>query len=203
MGGPLKEDEQSSGDARESLKKEGAKVLRGGIPEKYEWFPFDRLPEVRWRGDLTPVERPVLSGLLVSAWKTKAAEPTPILRDQVNLLHEDDRQLLGRFVMDAWLAEDLRPPSPEVLMKRLETLLRWTGATTIDEIARKNPAMAQAVEFETNRPMSTRPEDKGLLASGRGLRTEGRRGADSILREPVVRLPRFPVPGPHPGAGLD
>ena len=40
---------------RETLRQEAAKGLKGGIPNKYEWFPFERLPAVRWRGDDTPV----------------------------------------------------------------------------------------------------------------------------------------------------
>ena len=49
-------------------------------------------------------------------------------------------------------------------MKRLKTFFLWTGATTIDEILQKNPQLAQAIEFEKNRPMSVRAEDKGILA---------------------------------------
>ena len=150
--------------ARESLQAEAAKGLKSGIPEKHSWFPFDRLPAARWAGDGSPVESDVLKWLVVSAWKTKSAEPTVMLRDQVKLIREEDARQLGKFVLEAWLAEDLRPPTGEEVMRRLKTFFLWTGATTVEEIVQKNPQLAQAVEFEKNRPMSVRAEDKGILA---------------------------------------
>ena len=36
-------------EARDALKAEAAKGLKKGIPEKLGWFPFEGLPEVRWR----------------------------------------------------------------------------------------------------------------------------------------------------------
>lgn len=151
-------------DSRDSLRGEAAIGLKKGIPEKCAWFPFDRLPEVRWVDDDMPVEREVLNWLVVSAWKTKSAEPTALLREKVKLVREDDARRLGSFVHEAWLAEDLRPPTPADLLKRLEFLLQSTGAATIDEIVQKRPELAPAVEFEKNRPMSVRAEDKGILA---------------------------------------
>jgi len=155
---------QSDARARQTLLAEAAKGLKAGIPEKYSWFPFDRLPAARWADDDMPVERDVLKWLVVSAWKTKSAEPTVLLREQVKLIREDDARRLGTFVLAAWLAEDLRPPTHAELLKRLENFLRWTGAATIDEIAQKRPELAATVEFEKNRPMSVRAEDKGILA---------------------------------------
>jgi Domain of unknown function (DUF4132) len=151
-------------DSKEALRGEAAIGLKKGIPEKHAWFPFDRLPPARWADDDTPVERDVLNWLVVSAWKTKSAEPTVLLRGQVKLVREDDARRLGTFVLEAWLAEDLRPPTHAELLKRLENPLRWTGAATIDEIAQKRPDLAPMVEFEKNRPMSVRAEDKGILA---------------------------------------
>ena len=116
-------------DAREDLRKRsGQEVLKGGIPEKYSWFPFDKLPEVRWRSDGfasgTPRAR--------TGWSSRPGRRSPpsqpvILRDQVTLIREDDRQRLGKFVLEAWLAEDLRPPTPEELMKRLGKFLHYVG----------------------------------------------------------------------------
>jgi len=151
-------------DSKEALCSEAASGLKKGIPVKSAWFRYDRLPPVRWADDDAPVERDILNWLVVSAWKTKSAEPTVLLREQVKLVREEDARRLGRFVLEAWLAEDLRPPTQEELLKRLESFLRWTGAATIDEIAQKRPELAAAVEFEKHRPMSVRAEDKGILA---------------------------------------
>ncbi len=150
--------------SRESLRREAALGLKKGIPVKHAWFPYDRLPGARWVADDTPVENDILRWLVVSAWKSKRAEPTVLLRNQVKLIREDDARRLGKFVLEAWLAEDLRPPTAEEVLRRLKTFLLWTGATTVEEIVQKNPQMAQAVEFEKNRPMSVRAEDKGILA---------------------------------------
>ena len=106
----------------------------------------------------------MLRWLVISAWKTKSAEPTVLLRDQVKLIRHDDVRRLGKFVLETWLAEDLRPPTGEEVVQRLKTFFLWTGATTVEEILQKNPQLAQAIEFEKNRPMSVRAEDKGILA---------------------------------------
>jgi hypothetical protein len=164
LGNPSDERKPADDRSREALRQEAAKGLKAGIPSKYEWFPFDQLPLVRWRGDDAPVGPEIVSWLLVSAWKSKSAEPSAILRSHVALLREDDARGLGKLVLDRWLAEDLRPPTSEELLKRLASFFGWTGAATIDEIAQKRPDLAHMVEMEKNRPMSVRAEDKGILA---------------------------------------
>ena len=119
LGGAATTVERGGEDARDALKAESVKELKKGIPEKLGWFPFDRLPDVRWLGDDQPIERSVVNWLAISAWKTKSAEPTAIVRDQVALLRPDDAQVLGKAVLDAWLAADLRPQTPEEVQKRL------------------------------------------------------------------------------------
>ncbi len=155
---------QADPRGRAALQAEAVAGLKKGIPAKCSWFPFDRLPAVRWGSDGTPITPDVVQWLAVSAWKTRSAEPTVILREQVKLIHEQDARRLGESVFEAWLAEDLRPPTQEELTRRLLQFMTWTGAASIDEIVQKRPELAQAVEFERNWPMSTRPEDKGFLA---------------------------------------
>jgi hypothetical protein len=164
VGGIAESDRGATGDPRRALEAEAARGLKAGIPAKYSWFPFNGLPEAHWRDDGSPVDPQIVSWLVVSAWKTKSAEPSAILREQVGLLREDDVQAIGNYVLESWLTEDLRPPSPEELQKRLGSWMQTTGAATIDEIALRAPGLAQAVEFEKNRPMSVRAEDKGVLA---------------------------------------
>ncbi len=150
--------------ARDALKAESVKGLNKGIPEKLGWFPFDRLPNVRWLGDDQPVERSDVNWLAISAWKTKSAEPTAIVRDQVALLRPDDAQVLGKAVLDAWLAADLRPETPEEVQKRLEPLFQMTGTTTLEELCQKQPEFAYLFEQAKNQPATGRTEDKGILA---------------------------------------
>ncbi len=156
--------QKSDARARETLLAEAAKGLKKGIPEKLSWFSFDVLPVVRWRSDDTPVERDLLWWLIVSAWKSKSAEPTAILRDQVALLRPDDAQVLGKAVLEAWLAADLRPQTPEELRKRLEPLFQLTGTSSLEELMQKKPEFAQLFEQAKNQPATGRTGDKGLLA---------------------------------------
>ena len=151
-------------DPRAALRSEAAIGLKKGIPAKVAWFPFDLLPAARWAEDDAPVDRQVLNWLVVSAWKTRSAEPTVLLREQVKLVREDEARRLGSCVLAFWLAEDLRPPEPAEVLKRLEMFFQMTGTATIDEIAQKRPDLVPLVELEKNRPMSVRAEDKGILA---------------------------------------
>ena len=153
-----------SKEAVGTLRSEAAKGLKKGIPEKLSWFPFDVLPVVRWRLDDTPVERDLLSWVVVSAWKSKSAEPTAILRDQVALLRRDDAQVLGKTVLEAWLAADLRPQTPEELRKRLEPLFQLTGTSSVEELMQKKPEFAHLFEQAKAQPATGRTEDKGILA---------------------------------------
>jgi len=151
-------------DAKVALKAEAVKGLKKGTPEKLGWFPFDSLPTVRWRGDDAPVDRDILSWLVVAAWKLKSAEPTAILRDQVGLLRPDDAESLGKAVLDAWLAADLRAPTPEELLRRLQPVFHLTGTTTIEELLQNHPEFAEQLEQTRDQPGTGRTEDKGILA---------------------------------------
>ena len=167
LGGPASRARAGHGLSNEtvgSLRSEAAKGLKKGIPEKLSWFPFDVLPVVRWRSDDTPVERDLLSWLIVSAWKSRSAEPTAILRDQVALLRPEDTQVLGKTVLETWLAADLRPQTPEELQKRLEPLFQLTGTSSLEELMQKKPEFASLFEQAKAQPATGRTEDKGILA---------------------------------------
>ena len=77
--------------------------------------------------DDSAVESEVLKWLVISAWKTKSAEPTVLLLNQVKLIREDDARQLGKFVLEAWLAEDLRPPTGEEVKRRLKNIFSLEG----------------------------------------------------------------------------
>ncbi|QEH32651.1 hypothetical protein OJF2_11300 [Aquisphaera giovannonii] len=151
-------------DLIDRLRKEAARGLKMGIPEKLSWFPFDRLPEVRWRHDGAPVERPVRDWLVVSAWKAKSAEPSEDLRGHASLLHPEDFRGLGRSAFEAWLAEDLKPQSEQLRREQLASFLHLFGVSTVEELLRAQPDMAQAIERQKDAPGMGNVADKGLLA---------------------------------------
>ena len=103
--------------AKDLAKSAGA-GLRKGIPQELAWFPFDQLPGVRWEGRGEPVAEDILSWFLVQSCRLKTPEPGALLRRYCAMLRAEDREALGAFVLSAWLAQDLRPPTREVAEQR-------------------------------------------------------------------------------------
>ena len=82
------------------------------IPKAVEWFRWDALPTVRLATTNEPVPHDTLTWLIVEAVKRKSPEPDESLRAYCRMFRDDDRERLGRFVLEAWLDEDLgRLPS--------------------------------------------------------------------------------------------
>ena len=102
---------ESDTSARDTLRAEAAKGLKAGHSRQVFVVPIRSAARSPVGKDRTPVEGEVLRWLVVSAWKTKSAEPTVLLCDQVKLIRDDDVRRLGKFVLETWLAEDLRPPT--------------------------------------------------------------------------------------------
>ena len=91
------------------LEQEAEKGLKKGIPTELEWFPFAQLPKVRWTDSRKPVPPRIVEWLLVQGCRLKDAEANPSLRRYCSLFRKDDREKLGRFVLDAWIAKDTKP----------------------------------------------------------------------------------------------
>ena len=93
----------------DKLDQEAQKGLKKGIPKDLDWFPFDRLPTVRWAdsGKQVPVE--IIKWFIVQGHRLKNAEANPILRRYCSLLQSEDREKLGMFVLETWIAEDTKP----------------------------------------------------------------------------------------------
>ncbi|WP_193212079.1 DUF4132 domain-containing protein [Luteolibacter marinus] len=94
---------------RKQLQAEAEKALAKGIPKGLEWFPFDRLPEIRWEKNRQRVPDAVLRFLILQAFKLKNPEPGPLLRRYAGLMEPQGRKALGDMMLQAWLAEDTRP----------------------------------------------------------------------------------------------
>lgn len=96
---------------RPGLVKEMEKLLFKGIPEDLNWFPFAGLPPVHWAEDGRLVEPNIIQGWLVQGFKSKQPGPGPLLRKYCASLRPAEREKLGQFILEAWLAEDTAPIS--------------------------------------------------------------------------------------------
>ena len=88
-------------DAEKGLKKE--------ISSDLQWFPFEQLPGVHWADSGKPVSPLILKWFLVQSHRLNNPEANPSLRRYCSLFRKDDREKLGMFVLEAWIAKDTKP----------------------------------------------------------------------------------------------
>ena len=91
------------------LDDEAERGLKKGMPNELDWFPFDQLPVVRWADSGKPVSTTIIHWFLLYGYKLKTAEANPTLRRYCSLFQKEDREKLGRFVLEAWIAKDTTP----------------------------------------------------------------------------------------------
>lgn len=147
---------------RPGLAEEAQKGLRKGVPVALSWFAFDRLPAVRWADMGENIPRDVLTWLVVQAHKLGSPEAGALLRRYAHEMHSADREELGRFVLEAWIAQDIQlPTSQEVQAKAqqmAQQMLSYYKGKTLQELADE---MAQSLR---NQPKGSAVGDKGVLA---------------------------------------
>ncbi len=145
---------------RDGLQREALKKLKRGVPPKLAWFPFDALPQVRWKSDGVPVARESLTWLLATAHKLKSAEPSPLLR--LYGQHWDGAEALGDYVLDAWLAEDTRVPTRAELepkaRQQAKQWARWNTDQSEDEL------FEVALQGLLAQPSGSAQAHRGILA---------------------------------------
>lgn len=93
----------------DQLDRDAENGLKKGIPKDLEWFPFSQLPPVRWADSGEPVKESMLRWFIVQGHRLNNAEANPTLRRYCSLFHKDDRERLGRFVLETWIAQDTKP----------------------------------------------------------------------------------------------
>src|SRR6266700_1622340 len=93
----------------DKLDQDAEKGLKKGVPGDLEWFPLKHLPLVRWADSDKQVPAPILEWFIVQACRLNNPEPSPTLRRYCSLFRKDDREKLGMFVLDAWIAKDTKP----------------------------------------------------------------------------------------------
>lgn len=159
---------------RETLAKDAAKFVAKGLPKDLDWFPWAALPAVHWSDTQAAVAPELLQWLLAQACKQKSAEPNAVMRKLCGLMVPRDREALGQFVLEAWLAEDVRPGTQEEALQRARGMAQqhWNSIQAYPQYYQGNP-MAQmsvdeiAAQFLPGflrQPLASAIGSKGLLA---------------------------------------
>jgi Domain of unknown function (DUF4132) len=138
---------------RRSLEASASQTTANSVPFELSWFPFDQLPVVSWADTGETVAPDVIRWLVIRAFQLKSPEPDALLRFYSTLLQDGDREDLGRFVLDAWLARDLQMAHD--VATQFTSARREAG--TDFEIARMLP-------FAMSKPTSHALASKGLVA---------------------------------------
>jgi hypothetical protein len=94
---------------RDKLQEDSQRALAKGVPTDLGWFPFDSLPQVHWQDNSELVPDETLRWLIVQSYKLKSPEPGGVLRRYCTSMRGAEREVLGVFVLNAWLREDVKP----------------------------------------------------------------------------------------------
>lgn len=120
---------------RDGLMAEANDGLKKGIPDVLSWFPFDQLRALHWSDTGELIDPKIVTWWLVQANKQGTPEPGPILRRYAGLISPAERQALGQFILEAWIAQDTVPAyTPEELEQQVEKYSKqlvaghWTQA---------------------------------------------------------------------------
>ncbi|PND38473.1 hypothetical protein C1O66_13720 [Paucibacter aquatile] len=159
---------------RETLAKDAAKFVAKGLPKDLDWFPWAALPAVHWSDTQAAVAPELLQWLLAQACKQKSPEPNAVMRKLCGLMVPRDREALGQFVLETWLAEDVRPGTQEEALQRARGLAQqhWNSIQAYPQYYQGDP-MAQmsvdeiAAQFLPGflrQPLASAIGSKGLLA---------------------------------------
>ncbi|MFI5706884.1 DUF4132 domain-containing protein [Kribbella sp. NPDC051620] len=98
---------------RDEMAKDAAAALRKGIPKELNWLAWELVPQVRWAETGESVPGDILRWFVILAVKAKSPEPNAILRKYCSMLDPVDREVFGQYLLEAWLAEDVRTATPE------------------------------------------------------------------------------------------
>ncbi len=105
-------DDISADLAPDKLLAEAKKGLRAKVPATLDWFEFGQLPALRW-ADGAEVDPAIPTWWVVLANKVKDPDGSGLLDLYLGQLDPDSAEVLGRFVLTSWLAQDTRHPTEE------------------------------------------------------------------------------------------
>ena len=158
----------------DELNRTAAKAAGKPPPKALAWFPWDAMPQVRWAGTDEEVPRDTLVWLITEAVQLKSPEPDALWLAYCQMFRTDDRERFGRFLLEAWLTEDVRPlPEDEAFQRaRQEATSLHRQMTANPSWYRGTPEFGLTVEELTQRfftkllarPVGSAISSKGLLA---------------------------------------
>lgn len=90
----------------EHLLEEALANLPKKLPQNIRWFPFDRLPDLRWKASKDLVDPRILKSWILYAVARGEAEPDDQLKRYIALLDPKDAALWGQALMLAWVLAD-------------------------------------------------------------------------------------------------
>lgn len=165
---------------RAGQSKEAEKGLAKGVPADLSWFPFDQMPAVHWQDTGEKLDPNIIKWWLVQGFKLKSPEPGALLRRYCASLKPAEREALGQFILQAWIAEDTAPiPRAEAEKKaqdHAKSMVHY--AQYFYQQAQKNPQgvstaapplsedqyYAQALPNFLKQPKGSAVSSKGVLA---------------------------------------
>ncbi len=154
---------------RDGLVKEARAGLKKGIPEALQWFPFAQLPIVHWVDNGQAVEPEILQWWLVQGLKLKNPAPSALLRTYCSRFNVTERERLGQFILDAWLAEDVAPiareKAEEEAREQAKLWARWCQTPSWPQAKKtEDEFFADFLPSFLARPKGSAVASKGVLA---------------------------------------
>lgn len=110
---------------RDGLLKQAESGLAKGLPKGVEWLRWDALPAVHWADTGNQVPPAVLKWLICQAVKAKSPEPNALLRKYCGLFVPGEREELGQFLLESWLAQDVAPVTMDEARGLAEQQASW------------------------------------------------------------------------------
>jgi len=105
---------------RDVLLAEARKFLGKGMPKDLDWMVWDALPTVRWSDTGERVAPEILRWMLGQACRANSPEPNAVLRKYCAMFDPQERERLGQWVLDQWLAEDVAPIAQDDAQQRAQ-----------------------------------------------------------------------------------
>ena len=159
---------------RTMLTVEASKSLSKGVPKDLEWFPWSALPMVHWSDSGEVVAADVLRWMLVQAVKQKSPEPNAVLRKYCAMMVPREREALGQFMLETWLAQDSQPlPADEALKgAQSHASALYASMKSSPQYYKDDPNLGKSMEELTalylpsflRQPAGSAIGSKGLLA---------------------------------------
>ncbi len=167
---------------RAGLLKEAEKGMAKDVPEDLKWFPFEQLPVVHWQDSGKKIESAIVRWWVVQGFKIKNPEPGALLRRYCASIKPPEREALGQFILEAWIAEDTAPISRDEAEKRAQAHAQSMAhfAQYFAQQAQKNPQpqgtppppppmtaeqyYAQALPSMLKQPKGSAIASKGILS---------------------------------------